>query len=180
MADVKWIKVATDIFEDEKVINLESHNEGYAMICLWLNLLCRAKLKNRQGLKEFKIANVDLTDEALNAVFHYKGESIGKAIAILEGIGMVKRNKKSIVVIPFWQERHDRCSTRYRYWRQSVFERDEYTCQGCGTKKNLQAHHIIHWNDCTGDKTELRYSAENGVTLCRACHLEAHGGCWRG
>jgi hypothetical protein len=26
---------------------------------------------------------------------------------------------------------------------------------------------------------ELRYDVTNGITLCRSCHLKAHGGCWR-
>lgn len=44
--------------------------------------------------------------------------------------------------------------------------------------KDLQAHHIIHWSDCKDNK-DLRYATENGITLCRKCHLEAHGGSWR-
>lgn len=177
MADVKWIKITTDIFDDEKILLIESLPECDAMICLWLNLLCRAKLKNSQGLKEFKISNIELTDEVLQAVFRYKGESIGAALIILEKNGFIKRYKNSIAVIPFWQDRHDRNSTRYKHWRSFVFERDGYVCQGCGTKKNIQAHHIITWEECK-DNTDLRYSVENGVTLCRACHLEAHGGRW--
>ena len=178
MADVKWIKITTDVFDDEKVRKLEEHPEGDSIICLWLNILCRAKLKNSQGLKEFRVANIDLTDEALNAVFRYKGESIAQALNTLQELGFLKREKKGIIVIPFWQDRHDRNSTRYKHWRMSVLERDGFVCQGCGTKKNLQAHHIITWEECRGNK-DLRYATENGITLCRACHLEAHGGRWR-
>ena len=177
MADVKWIKITTDVFDDEKILLIESLPEADSIICLWLNLLCRAKLKNSQGLKEFKIANIELTDEVLQSVFRYKGKSIGAALLILEENGFIQRNKNSIVVIPFWQDRHDRNSTRYKHWRNAVFERDGYVCQGCGTKANLQAHHIITWEECR-DNTDLRYAVENGITLCRACHLEAHGGRW--
>ncbi len=177
MADVKWIKLATDVFDDEKILLIESLPEADSIICLWLNLLCRAKLKNSQGIKEFKISNIELTDEVLQTVFRYKGESIRKALEALEENGLIKREKRKILLIPFWEDRHDRNSTRYKYWRMSVFERDGFVCQGCGTKKNLQAHHIITWQECKDDE-DLRYATENGITLCRACHLEAHGGRW--
>lgn len=48
-------------------------------------------------------------------------------------------------------------------------------CQSCGTKNDIQAHHIKHWKD---NKNE-RYVVSNGVTLCRQCHLNAHGGRWK-
>lgn len=178
MAEIKWIKITTDIFSDEKILKLEEYPEADSMICLWLNLLCRSKLKNSQGMKEFKIANMVLTDDVLNTVFRYKGRNIGEALKILEDNGFIERRKKTIIVIPFWQDRHDRNSSRYKHWRMSVFERDGYVCQGCGTKKNLQAHHIITWED-SKDNTDLRYATENGITLCRSCHLEAHGGRWK-
>ena len=179
MADVKWIKVPTDIFDDEKIRDLEKYNDCDAYICLWLNILCHSKLKNIHGQKEFKIANIELTDEVLQAAFRYKGESIGKALQILERNGFIQRYKNSIVCISFWKDQHDRSTTRYKHWRNTVFERDGFVCQGCGTKKNLQAHHIIAWKDCKNN-TDLRYAADNGITLCRACHLEAHGGRWNG
>lgn len=182
MADVKWIKITTDIFDDEKILLIESMPESDAIICTWLKLLAKARLKNSSGVQQFKIANIDMTDDVVNKVlFHCKKKNsdIHYYLDVLEKNGFIKHFQKEILVIPWWQDRHDRNSTRYRYWRKSVFERDGFVCQGCGTKNNLQAHHIIHWQDCK-DKPELRYYVENGITLCRKCHLEAHGGNWRG
>lgn len=178
MADVKWIKIVTDIFDDEKILLIETLPEADSIIVVWFKLLCRSKLINRQGIQEYKIAKLDLTDEVLKIALKYKHDNIRYILGVLENNGFIKREQKRILLIPFWQDRHDRSSTRYKYWRKSVFERDNYTCQGCGTKKDLQAHHIVTWKD-SRDNTELRYSAENGITLCRACHLEAHGGSWR-
>lgn len=58
----------------------------------------------------------------------------------------------------------------YIAWRTAVFERDSYTCQACGDKKRLNAHHIKTW---TG-YPDLRFDLTNGITLCFSCHAKKH------
>jgi len=59
-----------------------------------------------------------------------------------------------------------------RLWRESVFARDNWTCQRCGDNKgrNLNAHHVYNFSTCV----ELRTSIGNGITFCRRCHEEFH------
>ena len=62
---------------------------------------------------------------------------------------------------------HSTREPKYKKWREAVFERDNYTCQGCGEKGcYLEAHHIKSW----ADYPELRYVLSNGLTLCLDCH----------
>lgn len=56
-------------------------------------------------------------------------------------------------------------------WRKQVFERDKYTCQKCGIKGYLQAHHIIPFSK----DFSKAFDIENGLTLCVSCHEEIHG-----
>lgn len=56
---------------------------------------------------------------------------------------------------------------QYKEWRKAVFERDDYTCQGCGVRGgDLQADHIkpFAWFPA------LRFELSNGRTLCVPCH----------
>lgn len=61
---------------------------------------------------------------------------------------------------------------RIKQWRNSVFERDNYTCKCCGEKSSkgkivkLRAHHLngYHWFK------EGRFDIHNGITLCDKCH----------
>ncbi len=61
---------------------------------------------------------------------------------------------------------------RLRKWRKAVLKRDDYTCQYCGLRESLHAHHK-EWQT---DRPGLRYKVENGITLCENCHDREHDG----
>ena len=65
---------------------------------------------------------------------------------------------------------------RYLRWRNAVLERDGYRCQKCGRRckkleRGLAAHHVRPY----ATNVEARYDVNNGLTLCRACHMALHG-----
>lgn len=62
-------------------------------------------------------------------------------------------------------------SSEYKQWRKSVFTKDKYTCQHCGkTGGNLNAHHIKPFSLYP----DMRFDVNNGITLCRECHIKIH------
>lgn len=65
-----------------------------------------------------------------------------------------------------------RKSIEYTRFRRKVFKRDKHTCQKCGDNQggNLNAHHIRNHST----HKELRYDVNNGITLCKKCHIEFH------
>ena len=71
-----------------------------------------------------------------------------------------------------------RRSLEYKLWRESVFIRDNYTCIWCGARNGkgktvvLNADHIKPW----AYFPELRFSIDNGRTLCVPCHRKT--GTW--
>lgn len=68
--------------------------------------------------------------------------------------------------------------TKYRgrklnRWVNRLFEKYD-RCARCGSKKNLEPHHIISCNPY--DK--LFDDVDNGALLCRPCHDRYHGTCF--
>lgn len=65
----------------------------------------------------------------------------------------------------------------YIKWRESVFERDNYTCKVCKQKGGqLNAHHLDGYDKFK----ELRTDLNNGITLCEECHDDFHAAYGRG
>jgi 5-methylcytosine-specific restriction endonuclease McrA len=57
--------------------------------------------------------------------------------------------------------------SKYRLWREAVFKRDDYTCQDCGKRGGtLNADHVKPFSLFP----KLRFSIDNGKTLCVPCH----------
>jgi len=62
-----------------------------------------------------------------------------------------------------------RNSKEYRLWRARVIRRD-VKCVICDSLQNRQAHHINSFSYFE----ELQYKEDNGVCLCRDCHIQFH------
>lgn len=55
-------------------------------------------------------------------------------------------------------------------WAKMVKERAKFTCERCGSKENLEAHHEI---PVKVDQS-LVNDEDNGICLCHDCHKKAH------
>lgn len=64
----------------------------------------------------------------------------------------------------------DRSDPLVKKWRRSVIANDNHRCRHCGATKDLQAHHIVRW----ADDPSQRLVIDNGIALCRDCHVEEH------
>lgn len=57
-------------------------------------------------------------------------------------------------------------------WAKMVKERANFICERCGSTRELEAHHEIPIKM----NPELVNDEDNGICLCRDCHVEAHAG----
>lgn len=99
MADVKWIKITTDIFDDEKILLIESLPEPYAIITVWFKLLCLAGKQNNSGV--FMMGRIAYTEKMLATIFRMKEATVTMALRTFEDFGMVEI-VDGVITIPNW------------------------------------------------------------------------------
>lgn len=100
MAAVKWIKIATDIFDDEKILLIESMPDSYAIITAWFKLLCLAGKQNNDGVFIMN-DRIAYTDKMLATIFRMKETTVKLALDTFKRFGMVEKIDGAIT-IPNW------------------------------------------------------------------------------
>lgn len=102
MADVKWIKITTDIFDDEKISLIDGMPERDGIIVIWFKLLCMAGKLNNGGvfMLNDKIA---YTDEMLATIFRRPLSTVRLALKTFEQFGMVDIINNAYI-IPNWEK----------------------------------------------------------------------------
>lgn len=118
MADVKWIKITTDIFDDEKILLIESLPESDSIIVIWFKLLCLAGKTNNSGV--FLMNNsIAYTDEMLATIFRRKESTVKMALDTFEHFGMIER-VDGVLTIPNWGKHQtlDRLEKKQEYQRE--------------------------------------------------------------
>ena len=102
MADVKWIKITTDIFDDEKILMIESMPSADSIIVIWLKLLTFAGKQNNDGV--FLMSNrIAYTDEMLACIFRRDVNMVRMALRTFEQFGMVEIIE-NVITIPNWNK----------------------------------------------------------------------------
>jgi predicted phage replisome organizer len=99
MADVKWIKIVTDVFDDEKILMIETMPESDTIIVIWFKLLCLAGKQNNSGV--FQMGQMPYTDEMFATIFRRPLNTVRLALKTFEQFGMIEIIHDT-VTIPNW------------------------------------------------------------------------------
>ena len=100
--DVKWIKITTDIFNDEKILLLESMPEADTVIVIWFKLLTLAGKQHNDGV--FWLTDrIAYTDELLATIFRRNLNTVRMALARFEELGMIEIIN-NVITIPNWSK----------------------------------------------------------------------------
>lgn len=121
MAEVKWIKITTDIFDDEKILLIESLPDAYAIITVWFKLLCLAGKQNNSGV--FMMGRIPYTEKMLATIFRMKEATVSMALQTFEQFGMVEI-VDGVITIPNWGKHQnlDQLENKKAYMRNYMKE----------------------------------------------------------
>ena len=120
--EVKWIKITTDIFDDEKILLIESLPDSYAIITVWFKLLCLAGKQNNSGV--FMMNNqIAYTNQMLATIFRMKEATVTMALQTFEQFGMVEIID-GVITIPNWGKHQnlDQLESKKEYMRNYMQE----------------------------------------------------------
>lgn len=121
MAEVKWIKITTDVFDDEKILLIESLPDAYSIIVVWFKLLCLAGKQNNSGV--FMMGQMPYTDKMLATIFRMKESTVTMALQTFEQFGMVEI-VDGVITIPNWGKHQnlDQLENKKAYMRNYMKE----------------------------------------------------------
>lgn len=121
MADVKWIKITTDIFDDEKILLIESLPSADSIITIWFKLLVLAGKQNNSGVFTMN-DKIPYTDEMLATILRRDINTIRLALTTFEKFGMIEVID-GVITIPNWNKHqtldaYERKKERDRLYQQ--------------------------------------------------------------
>src|SRR5439155_1810444 len=101
MSGVSWIKVRTDMFDDEKIRLIEQLPEADSVLVIWVKLLALAGQKNANG-EIFINDEMPYTDEMLSTIFHRKLNTVRLALKTFQKFRMIDIAEDQTIVICNW------------------------------------------------------------------------------
>lgn len=100
MAEVKWIKLKVDMFDDEKIKIIQSMPEGDSLLLVWIRLITLAG-KTNDGGYIYITDTMPYTDEMLAVVFNKPLNTIRLALDTFTKLGMLENDQKGIYLVNF-------------------------------------------------------------------------------
>ena len=164
MADVKWIKITTDIFDDDKILLIESLPEADSIIVIWFKLLCLAGKQNNSGV--FIMGErIAYTDKMLATIFRRKESTVQLALKTFEQFGMIELID-GIITIPNWGKHQslDQIESKKEYMKKYMKEyREKQKRISSGEKVNSKTNSKA--NVSSVDKIRKEKSREEEIRV---------------
>lgn len=156
MDEAQWIKIATDIFENEKLLLIESmvdsKAEADSIFMIWFKLLTFAGKQNNSGV--FIVGKIPYTEKMLATIFRREEKMVHLALQMFEQFGMIERIN-DVITIPNWEKHQnlDKLESAKEKTRNRVAKHRE-------KQKSLTT--------CNDDVTQCNVTVTLPVTQCNA------------
>lgn len=172
MADIKWIKVATDMFDDRKIKQIACMPKGESIIIIWIKLLCLAGDINDRGRIYF-VSGTPYTEQMLATQFGTTPQMIRLALGTLERFAMISVGDDCMTIVNW--EKHQNVDGMEKLREQAKKRMADMRGRRKGQAKNVTSDADVT-QDVTRDVTQaLRNSyvtSDADVTQCYATEEE--------
>lgn len=103
MADVKWIKLNVDMFDNRKIKHIRKLPAGNEIVLIWVMLLTLAGRCNAGGMI-FLTENIPYTAKMLADELDFEEATVKLALDALEHLGMISSNYNGLLAVSGWDE----------------------------------------------------------------------------
>lgn len=176
MAEVKWIKLTVDMFDDEKIKIIQSMPEGDALLIVWIKLLTLAG-KTNDGGYIYIADGMPYTDEMLSVIINKPLNTIRLALDTFLKLGMIENDVKGIYLLNFDKHQSlDRLAIIREQTRKRVAKHREklkelpsgnecnVTCNVCNdTDIDIEEDIDIDKNNIKNEKVKHKYGEYQNV-----------------
>lgn len=102
MADVSWIKITTDMFDNRKIKHLRRLPDGNNIVLIWVMLLTMAGRCNANGML-FLTENIPYTTKMLADELGFEENTVQLALQAMEQLNMIV-TERGCYTIAGWEE----------------------------------------------------------------------------
>lgn len=132
MAEVKWIKITTDMFDNRKIKHLRKLPDGNSIVLIWVMLLTLAGRCNAGGMV-FLTENIPYTPKMLADELDFEENTVTLALEALAQLGMIQT--EGFLQITNWNEYQniegmDKIREQNRLRKQHQRERERLLLDG--------------------------------------------------
>lgn len=139
MPQLEWIKIVTSIFDNEKMLLIESLPENDAILVIWFKLLCLAGKTDNKGVLLLN-EHIRYTDEMFSTIFRRPLNTVRLALETFKKLGMIEMNGDT-VCIPNWS----------KYQSEDSLEKSREYHRKYMQQKRLEQRRVVSLCDVTSD-----------------------------
>lgn len=166
MADVKWIKLATDIFDNRKIRQIEAMPDGDSIIVIWIKLLCLAGNVNDNGFV-YLTKEIPFTDQMLATEFNRPLLTVQLALKTFLQFGMIEIID-NVLFLSGWEKYQNTAGLdRIReQTRKRVANYRERKALAESTKSDNVTLHVTHGNAIEEDiEKDIEIDLEGDIEI---------------
>lgn len=145
--NVKWIKLSTTMFEDEKIRIIESMPEADTLLIIWVKLLAQAGKINASGYI-FLNENIPYTEDMLATIFNRPLNTVRMALTTFQKFGMIHIDENHYINVVNWGkhqslDRLEQIKEQDRLRKQKQRAKQKQLQSGVSQDSHGTSHNIV-------------------------------------
>lgn len=161
MPDVKWIKLSTNMFDDEKIRIIEQMPDADTILIIWIKLLSQAGKTNASGYIYLN-ENIPYTDEMLSTIFNRPISTVRLALKTFKSFGMIEIDDYQYLSVTNW-EKHQNIEGLEKIRKQNRIRKQKEREKKRLTEKKVDSHVTVTESHAT--ELELDLELETDIEL---------------